>query len=116
MGQEPKEAAMKTTMKAVLGAALLGAAAFATAPAEARGHVSVGIGIGVPGPVYGPVYADPCYGPYPYPYYCRYPVYAEPVFYGGVWYNHPRFRVIGGRRVLFVGGGWHHVHAGHHHR
>ena len=103
---------MKTIMKAALGVALFGAAAFVTAPAEARGHVSVGIGIGVP----GPVYADPCYGPDPDPGYCGYPVYAEPVFYEGVWYDHPRYRVIGGRRAFFVHGGWHGGHAGHHGR
>jgi hypothetical protein len=99
------------TMKiraAAFGAALLAGGALAAAPANAGVHV--GIGIGVPGPVYG----DPCFGPNPYPYYCRYPVFYGPVFYAGRWHHGPhRFRVIRGHRHYWVGGGWHRVRAGH---
>jgi hypothetical protein len=101
---------MKTaTLKAAaLGAALLAGSAFAAAPASAS--VNVGIGIGVPGPAYG----DPCYGRYPYPSYCAYPVFYGPVFYAGRWHGGPhRYRVIRGHRHYFVGGGWHRVRVGH---
>lgn len=101
---------MKTTMKTALGALMLAGTVFAAAPADAR--VVIGIGIGVP----GPVYADPCYGPYPYPGYCTYPVFYGPVFYAGSWHNGPhRFRVINGHRHFWVGGGWHAVRMGHGH-
>jgi len=60
---------MKKYSLAVGVAVLL--AAF-TPQAEGRGWVRVGIGIGFP------VYPAPWYGPYCYPYYQPYPVYAAP--------------------------------------
>jgi hypothetical protein len=99
---------MKNAMKAAFGAMLLaGVGAMAATPASAA--VSVGIGIGVPA-------GDPCYAAYPYPAYCQYPVFSGPVYINGRWVTGVhRYRVIGGRRVFWVNGGWHHVRYGHGH-
>jgi hypothetical protein len=96
-----------TTMKAAtFGAALLAGGLLATPQASAAVHVGIGIG--------GPGYADPCFGPYPYPYYCRYPVFYGPVFYAGRWHHGShRYRVIRGHRHYWVGGGWHRARVGH---
>jgi hypothetical protein len=107
--QQKKEAAMRMMFRsAAAGAALLAGSVLAAAPANAGVHV--GIGIGVP----GPVYADPCYGPYPYPGYCTYPVFYGPVYYAGGWHHGPyRYRVINGRRHFWVGNHWQVVRVGH---
>src|ERR1700742_1830165 len=101
---------MKVFAKAVLGAALMTGAALAVAsPAEAR--VGFSIGIGAPGPYYAPPPPPPAYGCNPYYYDCggygydSY-VYDEPVYWGGTWYDHPRYRYYGGRPEFFINGGW----------
>ena len=91
---------MTTLKKAAMGALLMAGATLAIAPSASAG-VAVGVSIG------GPGYVDPCYGPYPYPTYCTYPVFYGPVFYAGRWHNGVhRYRVINGHRHYWVGGGW----------
>jgi hypothetical protein len=105
---------MRKFAKAALGAfamlviALLGA----TLPASA--YVDAGISFGFAGPGYA---FDPCdyydYYDQPPPWglppdYCEYPVYSEPVFYGGFWYRGPiYYRWYRGQRVFWLNGGWH---------
>ena len=102
---------MKILAKAALGAAMLAAATFATtAPASA--YVGIEFGFGGPGFAFG----DPCeyydYYDEPPPWglppdYCDYPVYFEPVFFGGYWYRGPiYYRWAHGRRMFWLHGGW----------
>jgi hypothetical protein len=104
---------MRQFAKATLGALLFAAAMLATTlPASA--YVDVGISFGFAGPGYT---FDPCdyydYYDAPPPWglppdYCEYPVYFEPVFYGGFWYRGPiYYRWYHGDRVFWLNGGWH---------
>jgi hypothetical protein len=115
---------MKLFSKAALGAfAIAGTATMAlTTPAAAGVHIGIGIGIPGPAPVYegyyGPGYypPGPCAGyNYYYSGYCGYPVYSDPVFIGGVWYNGPHYyRWWGGRPYVWAHGGWHGDYRGGH--
>ncbi|MDR3526502.1 MAG: hypothetical protein P4L57_04415 [Rhizomicrobium sp.] len=97
----------KTAFAAVL---LLGTAFFTSAPAKA--DVGVGISFGYD----GGYFSDPCdyYDYYdqapPWglpPDYCEYPVYFEPVYFGGSWYRGPiYYRWYGGERMYWLNGGW----------
>jgi hypothetical protein len=103
---------MKTMWaKSAACAALLAAAMFAAStPASAQAGIAFGPG----GPDY--LLGDPCdYYEYydeapPWglpPDYCDYPVYYEPVFYGGYWYRGPiYYRWYRGRRLFWLHGKW----------
>ncbi|HWA88884.1 MAG TPA: hypothetical protein VG889_02540 [Rhizomicrobium sp.] len=101
---------MKILAKAALGALML-AGASVTSPAAAQ--VDFGISFGLDEPIYG---FEPCdyydyYDEAP-PWglpddYCDYPVWFEPVFFGGNWYRGPiYYRWTHGRRVFWLNGGW----------
>ena len=102
---------MKRFSRAALSAMLLaGAALFATSPA--RADVGFGISFGYD----GGYFSDPC-AYYDYydqappwgmpPDYCDYPVYFEPVYWGGSWYRGPIYsRWYGGQRLYWLNGGW----------
>ncbi|MDE1937698.1 MAG: hypothetical protein KGI68_01640 [Alphaproteobacteria bacterium] len=107
---------MKRFGKVALGALMLaGAAALTATPASAG--VDVGISFGWGGPGYMP-FSNPCdyydYYDEPPPWglppdYCEYPVYFEPVYYGGYWYRGPiYYRWSGGERLYWLNGGWRH--------
>ena len=119
--------------KAAIGAVMMAGAATAatlaaTEAAQAGVHVGIGIGIPGPGPVYegyyGPGYYPPgpcAYYNYYYSGYCGYPMYSDPVWIGGVWYNGPHYyRWWGGQPYVWAHGGWHGDfrggHAGRWHR
>lgn len=99
---------MKTTAKALLGALLLAGASFTSASAQ----IDVGISFGSDVP-YG---FDPCdyydYYNEPPPWglpddYCDYPVYFEPVYFDGYWYQGPiYYRWYHGKRKYWLHGGW----------
>ena len=97
---------MKTIAKLALGGILLaGAAGTAVAPAEAG--LAIGVNVGVPGvnvAYYGP---NPCARPFAFrPAYC-YPVYNQPIFFGGGFYREPvYFRYEGGARYFWIHNGW----------
>ena len=102
---------MKTIAKSILAAAMLVGTTFAmTAPASA--YVGIEFGFGGPGYAFG----DPCdyydYYNEPPPWglpsdYCDYPVYFEPVYFGGTWYRGPiYYRWTHGRRLFWLHGGW----------
>ena len=100
---------MKTFVKTALAAAALaGTVLAAAAPAQA----AVGFSFGFGAPAYGPRYYGPppayydCYGPYYYNR-CGYPVYGDPVFYDGIWFNSAPYRSYGGHREFWVHNGWH---------
>jgi len=121
---------MKTIAKAALGAVMLAGAATVATTVPASAGVHIGIGIGIPGPYgppppapvyegyYGPGYypPGPCAGyNYYYSGYCGYPVYADPVWIGGVWYRGPHYyRWYGGRPYVWAHGGWHGDYRGGH--
>ncbi len=72
---------------------------------------------------YGPGYYPPgpcAYYNYYYSGYCGYPMYNDPVWIGGVWYNGPHYRWWGGQPYVWAHGGWHGDfrggHAGRWHR
>jgi hypothetical protein len=94
---------MKTIAKlAFSGLMLAGAALATTAPASA----GVSVNIGLPG--IGIAVGNPCAGPFAYrPAYCGYPVYGEPIFIDGGWYNGPvYYREFGGERYFWIHNGW----------
>ena len=104
---------MKRYAKVALSALLLaGATALTAAPAPAQ--VGAGISFGY-GPGFVP-FSDPCdyydYYDEPPPWglppdYCDYPVYFDPVYYGGSWYRGPiYYRWYGGERLFWLNGGW----------
>ncbi len=103
---------MKTIVKAMLGALMLAGASVGLAqPASA--YVDVGISFGFGDGTYG---FDPCdyydYYDEPPPWglpddYCDYPVWFEPVFFGGSWYRGPiYYRWTHGRRMFWLNGNW----------
>ena len=67
-------------------------------------------------PTYTPLY-DPFYDPYcdyytpPWGFpldYCRYQTWAQPVYFGGLWYSGPiYYRVVSGANWFWLNGGWH---------
>ncbi len=89
---------------------LAGAALFASPPALA--DVGFGLSFGYDGGTFN----DPCdyYDYYdvapPWglpPDYCGYPVYFDPVYWGGSWYRGPiYYRWYGGQRLYWLNGGW----------
>ena len=99
---------MRWIGKAVLSALLLAGAA------PARADVAIGFSFGGD----GGYLSDPCdyydYYDAPPPWgmpadYCDYPVYSEPVYYGGTWYRGPiYYRWYGGNRLFWLNGGWRH--------
>lgn len=102
---------MKRFSRAAFGALFLaGAALFASQPA--RADVGIGFSFGYD----GGYFADSCdyYDYYdvapPWglpPDYCEYPVYYEPVYWGGSWYRGPiYYRWYGGERLYWLNGGW----------
>jgi len=102
---------MSRFAKAALGVLILtGATLSMMAPASAYPGISFGFG----GPGYA--FADPCdyYDTYdaPPPWglppdYCDYPVFFEPVFFGGTWYRGPiYYRWTHGQRLYWLNGGW----------
>jgi hypothetical protein len=102
---------MKRFGRAAFGALFLGCAAlFVSQPAKAD------IGIGFSFGYDGGYFADSCdyYDYYdvapPWglpPDYCEYPVYYEPVYWGGSWYRGPiYYRWYGGERLYWLNGGW----------
>ena len=104
---------MKRYAKVALSALLLaGATALTAAPAPAQ--VSAGISFGY-GPDFQP-FSDPCdyydYYDEPPPWglppdYCDYPVYFDPVYYGGSWYRGPiYYRWYGDQRLFWLNGNW----------
>ncbi|MDE2133731.1 MAG: hypothetical protein KGM97_08855 [Alphaproteobacteria bacterium] len=106
---------MRNFGKVAMSALMLAGASMLTAtPASAQ--VDVGISFGY-GPGFVP-YSDPCayydYYDEPPPWglppdYCDYPVYFEPVFWGGEWYRGPIYsRWYGGERLFWLNGGWRH--------
>ncbi|HEY0281449.1 MAG TPA: hypothetical protein VGC27_02370 [Rhizomicrobium sp.] len=106
---------MKRVAKLTFAALLLaGTAALTATPASAR--VGIGLSFGY-GPGFVP-FSDPCdyYNYYnePPPWglppdYCNYPVYFDPVYYGGSWYRGPiYYRWYGGQRLYWLNGGWRH--------
>jgi hypothetical protein len=106
---------MNRMAKAALGGLMLaGAAAFAAEPAAAQ--ASFGISFGYDDDYGAPPFSDPCayydYYDEPPPWglppdYCDYPVYFEPVFFGGTWYRGPiYYRWYGGERLFWLNGGW----------
>jgi hypothetical protein len=105
---------MKIYAKVALSALLLaGATALSATPASAQ--VSSGISFGYGDDGYT-TFSDPCdyydYYNEPPPWglppdYCDYPVYFEPVYYGGNWYRGPiYYRWYGGDRLFWLNGGW----------
>lgn len=121
---------MKQFAKMALGALAIAGAATVAMSAPASAGVHIGIGIGIPGPGYGPGpapvyegYYGPGYYPpgpcagynYYYSGYCGYPVYSDPVWIGGAWYNGPHYyRWWGGRPYVWAHGGWHGDYRGGH--
>ncbi|NIK87229.1 putative membrane protein YgcG [Rhizomicrobium palustre] len=102
---------MKVFGKAVFAAMLLmGTAGLTAAPAKAE--FAIGFSFGYD----GGYFSDPCdyYDYYdvapPWglpPDYCEYPVYSEPVYFGGSWYRGPiYYRWYGGDRLYWLNGGW----------
>ena len=107
---------MNRYAKVALSALLLaGAAALTATPASAQ--VSSGISFGYGDDGYT-TFSDPCdyydYYDQPPPWglppdYCDYPVYFDPVYYGGNWYRGPiYYRWYGGERLYWLNGDWRH--------
>ncbi len=104
---------MKNFGKVAMSALMLAGASMLTAT-SASAQVDVGISFGY-GPGFVP-YSDPCayydYYDEPPPWglppdYCDYPVYFEPVYWGGNWYRGPIYsRWYGGERLFWLNGGW----------
>jgi len=94
---------MKTIARLVFGGVMLAGAA-ASAPANAG--VTVDVNFGLPTVSVG-YYGNPCLRPLPYrPAYC-YPVYNEPIHFGGGWYRGPvYYRYDGGARYFWIHNGW----------
>jgi hypothetical protein len=102
---------MKTLLKSAAILLVAGPVALAAAPASA--HVGVSVNLGLYGPPVAPPPPPPayglpeyCYGPGYYTA-CSYPVYGEPVFWNGFWFNGAPYRTMRGRREFWVNGGWH---------
>jgi hypothetical protein len=100
---------MRRHAKAALGVLMTaGVSLVLAAPASA--HVGISFGFG------GAVFGDPCdyydYYDQPPPWglppdYCAYPVFFEPVFFGGSWYRGPiYYRWNHGQRLFWLHGGW----------
>ena len=102
----------KISMAALSAMLLAGAAVLAVQPARADSGVGFSFGYDGDGS-----FNDPCdyYDYYdeapPWglpPDYCDYPVYSEPVYFGGYWYRGPiYYRWYHGRRLFWLHGGWH---------
>ncbi len=101
---------MKNLSGALLGALMLAGASLA-APSPAAAQVDFGISFGDPDTAFQPCdyydYYDEA-PPWGLPEdYCDYPVYDEPVYFGGTWYRGPiYYRWNHGRRLFWLNGGW----------
>jgi len=101
---------MKSLSKAIVGALMLAGASL-SATSSASAYFDAGISFGDPDYNFDPCdyydYYDEA-PPWGLPQdYCDYPVYFEPVYFGGSWYRGPiYYRWTHGRRLFWLNGGW----------
>jgi hypothetical protein len=94
-----------------LSSAILGAVMVASLAAPASAQVDFGLSFGEPDTAFQPCDYSDYYDEAP-PWglpedYCDYPVYFEPVYFGGSWYRGPiYYRWTHGRRLFWLNGGW----------
>lgn len=96
-------------LHALVGA-VIATAFLAAAPAHTAIAAAPRVGVAVATPATAPAldcedYYAPPWG-YP-PDHCRYEIWDQPVYAGGVWYNGPIYwRLDNGVRVFWINGGW----------